>query len=407
MIYVIGIGISGAPSLAASALDIISRAALLAGGARHLGEFVGFKGARLFVTADLDVLAKAIAAAVKKGDAVVLATGDPLLYGIASFLIRRFGKAAVEIIPNVSAAQEAFARIKEDANGVFITSAHGRRGLGALVKEARREAKLAIFTDSVNTPAVISGALCKAGVGVFDVYVCEAIGAKDERIRKGTLDSVAKMRRFHPLNTMILIRTAPCPALVQRRIGIPDAAFRHRPGMITKEEIRVIALSKMDIQVDSIVWDIGSCSGSVAIEAAKLASCGYVYAIEKNAARVKDIRVNIKRLGVDNVKVIFGSAPDGLMDEEITLPDAVFVGGGGSKVGGILAFLSSRIRPGARVVATAVTLETASTVASFFKKEGWQSEITLVSIAKTRSIGELNLIGAYNPVFVISASKPC
>lgn len=407
MIYVIGIGISGAQSLASGALDIIRRARLLVGGARHLDEFLDFKGARIPVTADLDGIAKAVAAAAKKGDVAVLATGDPLLYGIAAFLIRRFGKAAIEIIPNVSVVQEAFARIKEDANGVFITSAHGRRGLGALVNEARIAAKLAIFTDSENTPSVISGALCRAGAGGFDVYVCEALGTKDERIRKGALESVAKMRRFHPLNTMILIRTAPAAAPAQRRIGIPDEAFRHRPGMITKEEIRVIALSKMDIQVESVVWDIGSCSGSVAIEAARLASSGCVYAIEKNAARVKDIRANMKRFGVDNIKVLFGSAPQAMMDEDIPAPDAVFIGGGGSKVGEILAFLSNRIKPGARVVATAVTLETAGAVTSFFKKEGWQGETTLVSLAKTRNIGELNLLGAYNPVFVIGASRPC
>lgn len=405
MIYVIGIGIKGRPSLAPDALDIIRRAALLAGGARHLAEFKDFKGAKIPVTADLDGLAKAVAKAAIQGDVAVLATGDPLLYGVAAFLIRRFGKTSVEIIPNVSVVQEAFARIKECANGVLITSAHGRRGLNEIVKEARAGAKLAIFTDTENTPAVICGALNKAGVGEFDVYVCEAVGAKDERIRKGTLGSVAKMRRFHPLNTMILIRTAPRCA--QRRIGLPDAAFRHRPGMITKEEIRVIALSKMDIQVDSVVWDVGSCSGSVAIEAAGLASSGCVYAIEKNVGRVKDIRFNMKRLGVDNVTVVSGSAPECLKDADIPAPDAVFVGGGGRRVGEILAFLSRRIRPGARVVATAVTLETAGAVTSFFSKAGWQAETVLVSLAKTRSVGELNLLGAYNPVFVISASKPC
>lgn len=407
MIYVIGIGISGASSLSPSAVEIIRRAVLLAGGIRHLAEFDDTNVAKFPVTADLDGLANAVAAAAKKGDAAVLATGDPLLYGIAAFLIRRFGKAEVEIIPNVSVVQEAFARIKEDANGVFITSAHGRRGLANLVNEARAASKLAVFTDAINTPAVISGALSKANAGGFDVYVCEAIGTKDERIRKGTLDSVAKMRGFHKLNTMILVRSSPRPAPALRRIGISDAAFKHRPGMITKEEIRVIALSKMDIQVDSVVWDIGSCSGSVAIEAGRLACSGQVYAVEKNAARVKDIRFNIKRLGVTNVEVLFGSAPQALMDDAIPLPDVVFVGGGGSKVGEILDYLSGRIRPGARVVATAVTIETASSVTSFFKKAGWQAETTLVSLAKTRNIGELNLIGAYNPVFIISASKPC
>jgi len=406
MIYVIGIGISGRASLAPAALEIIGRAGALAGASRHLAEFADFTGAKRPVTADLDRLARFISSAAKKGGAAVLATGDPLIYGVADFLIRRFGKAAVEIVPNVSVVQEAFARIKENANGVFITSAHGRRGLARLVFEGRRNAKLAIFTDGVNTPAVIARAFLREGVGAFDAYVCEAVGARDERMRRGTLESVARMRRFHPLNMMILIRTALPDVRQTCRFGIPDAAFRHRPGMITKEEIRVIALSKMDIGEDSVVWDIGSCSGSVAIEAGALAPFGAVYAIEKSAVRVRDIRANIKRFGVSNVNVICATAPQCLTDNGMPAPDAVFVGGGGSKVGAILAVVARRLRPGARVVAMAVTIETASAVTGFFKDRGWPGETTLVSIAKTRQLGELNLLGAYNPVFVISARRP-
>ncbi|OGQ60523.1 MAG: precorrin-6Y C5,15-methyltransferase (decarboxylating) subunit CbiT, partial [Deltaproteobacteria bacterium RIFCSPLOWO2_02_FULL_53_8] len=169
----------------------------------------------------------------------------------------------------------------------------------------------------------------------------------------------------------------------------------------------LIASYGTSVRPDSVVWDIGSCSGSVAIEAARLASFGRVYAVEKSAGRVKDIKANIRRFGVDNVEVLYGIAPDCLRKKDIALPDVVFVGGGGSKVGEILAFLARRIKPGARVVATAVTLETASAVTAFFNKALWQVETTLVSLAKTRNIGELNLLGAYNPVFVLSASKPC
>ncbi|MBI5886236.1 MAG: precorrin-6y C5,15-methyltransferase (decarboxylating) subunit CbiE [Deltaproteobacteria bacterium] len=406
MIYVIGIGISGRPSLAPAALEIIGRARGLAGASRHLAEFADFAGAKRPITADLDGLSRFISSVAKKGDVAVLATGDPLIYGVADFMIRRFGKAAVRIIPNVSVVQEAFALIKESANGVFITSAHGRRGLANLVDAGRRNAKLAILTDGVNTPAVIAREFLRGGAGGFDVYVCESIGMKAGRVRKGTLESVARMRRFHPLNTMILIRTASFESMRQRRIGIPDAAFRHRPGMITKEEIRVIALAKLDISEDSVIWDIGSCSGSVAIEAARLAPLGSVHAIEKSASRVRDIRANMRSLNAANVHVICASAPQCLTDKAMPPPDAVFVGGGGAKVGAILAVVARRAKPGARVVATAVTIETASVVTGFFNKRKWPVETTLVNLAKTRRLGDLNMLGAYNPVFVINARRP-
>ncbi|MBI5563190.1 MAG: precorrin-6y C5,15-methyltransferase (decarboxylating) subunit CbiE [Deltaproteobacteria bacterium] len=406
MIYIIGIGVTGRASLTGRPLDIIRNARLLVGGARHLAEFNDIEAKKTPIGKDLEGVATGIAACAKKGGVAVLATGDPTLYGIAGFLTKRFGKERVEIIPNVSVVQEAFARIKESANGVFVTSGHGHRGLSSVISDVMRHDKTAIFTDAENSPSVIAKALLEAKAGGFDAYVCEAIGSAEERITKGTLESVSRKKRFNPLNTMILIRTSPAESGGQRRIGIPDAGFRHRPGMITKEELRVIVLAKMDVRTESMVWDIGSCSGSVAIESARLAVNGRVWAVEKDARRCADIRANRKRFGASNLEVIRGVAP-GCLRADMLEPDAVFVGGGGAGITGILRDVSGRLKRGGRLVASAVTIETAHGVTAFLKDEGYEArDAALVSLAKARDAGVLSILAAHNPIFIISGVKP-
>ncbi|MBI5344230.1 MAG: precorrin-6y C5,15-methyltransferase (decarboxylating) subunit CbiE [Deltaproteobacteria bacterium] len=211
MIYVIGIGISGRHSLTKDALKTINGAGLLVGGKRHLDEFPDFSGIKVPVGADLGVAAARIRMHLKNRrgkDAVILATGDPLLFGIADFIIKRFGKGRVEIIPNLSTVQAAFARIKESSNGLKVLSAHGRGvSMDELAAEILGNDRVAIFTDPRNTPSKIAAALLRRGVNDASVYVCEALGTSGERIRKGTLATFARARKFHPLNIMIIIKS--------------------------------------------------------------------------------------------------------------------------------------------------------------------------------------------------------
>ncbi|MDP2689589.1 MAG: precorrin-6y C5,15-methyltransferase (decarboxylating) subunit CbiE, partial [Deltaproteobacteria bacterium] len=245
MIHVIGIGVNGRESLGARALGIISRAGLLAGGKRHLKEFPEFAGRTVEIKGRLDAAEQAIEKFLKsKGRGVaILATGDPLFFGIAGFIIKRFGREKVEVIPNVSSVQEAFARVKEGWAGAKVVSAHGRGAdLSKLCVEAASSGRLAVFTDPVNTPARIAKALMEAGVTGGKAYVCEALGTEDERVTGGSLKNIAVRKRFHPLNIMLFVRDS-VPPLAPRSFGIPDAEFVHSDGMITKEEIRVVTLS--------------------------------------------------------------------------------------------------------------------------------------------------------------------
>ncbi|HAO94155.1 MAG: hypothetical protein A2X93_07160 [Deltaproteobacteria bacterium GWC2_56_8] len=403
MIRVIGIGVKGRESLGKEALALISKTSLLVGGKRHLDEFPEAKAEKVLIKGGLEGIATRIERLKRGEDAVVLATGDPLLFGIASFIIKRFGKKRVLIIPNVSAVQEAFARIKEDANGVKVLSAHGRRGIESLVDEILRNDKTAVFTDDANTPATIAKALIGKSARGYRAFVVESIGAKGERVTEGGLPEIASVKTFAPLNVMILINNNRPPEKVCSP-GIPDAEFAHNGAMITKEELRVISLSKLMIKKGSVVWDIGACTGSVAIEAA-LSGAAIVYAVEKDPRRVRDIVANRKKFGADNVEVIQGLAPEclSIIKER---PGAVFVGGGGRDIGRILAYASRRLLPGGRCVVNAVTIETASRATAFFKSRKWQVELIQVSISKARDLSGLTMLSAINPVFIITGRKP-
>jgi precorrin-6Y C5,15-methyltransferase (decarboxylating) len=436
MLYIIGIGLKGRESLSQDSLKLIDRAGLLVGGARHLDEFPEFKGKKVLIRSDLARVAGAIDAYTNKGGksrkgrklstVVVLATGDPNLFGIADFLVNRFGKKRVRIVPNVSPVQEAFARIKENLNNVKVLSVHGRgEGLEGVVSEIISFGKSAVFTDRVNTPQKIARALVKRGINGFSTYVCEALGTKEERITKGSLKTIAQ-GSYHPLNVMILIRDRKSPPALgavalkpmasKSLFGIPDKEFKSSGGMITKQEIRVIALSKLLLEPESVVWDIGSGSGSVAVEAARIASSGTVYAVEKEKNRVKVIEENRQRFAIKNLKIICGTAPGCLRDGSFPRPDRVFIGGGGGRGGrggrggnglsGILSYVSRRIKKGGTIVINAVTIDTLSAAAGFFKRRGWGWDVVSVNIAKTKSVEGLDILSANNPVFIISARKP-
>ena len=428
MIYIIGIGVEGKSSLSQRALGLIEGAGALIGGRRHLACFPEFQGKKIVIGSDLNKIIKVLtphSSLLTPHYAVVLATGDPNFFGIADFIIKKIGRELVEIIPNVSAMQEAFARIKENWNDARFLSVHGRgkvrsqesgvRSQKDIIDEIVYYDKVGIFTDPDNTPARIAKALLNKDIDNYKAYVCEDLGTEQERVTAGSLKRIIK-KRFSPLNVMILIRSQESGVRGQREklrtpnpelrtlFGIPDSAFSHSKGMITKEEIRVIAISKLKLKNDSIVWDIGAGCGSISIEAALLARKGKVFAIEKEKSRAMHIEKNKKRFAISNLEIINGNAPDCL--KELPMPDAVFIGGGGEDIGKILAVCSKKLTVRGRIVVNAITLDTLKTATDFFKKSNWNSETVSVNIAKTKDIAKLQLFNAYNPIFITIGEKP-
>ncbi len=408
MIDIIGIGSGGVESLSAGALGRIDGAALLVGSKRHLDLFPDFKGTRF----EIAPLNKAVKKIKQAGSApvVVLATGDPGLFGIGGYLTKELGRTRVRIVPNVSIVQEAFARIKESWNGLKIISVHGDkatedRGVDRAADVIMRNSKTAVFTDPENTPSKIAKALIKRGAikGGYKVIVFSALGTKDERITRGSLELIAR-KKFNPLNLMVIFGPEHGAELQQSPLfGLDASEYKHTNGLITKAEVRAVTLSKLNLKPGLIVWDVGSGSGSVAIEAAGLVGSGVVYAIERQPQRIKNIEANRKRFKRVNVEIVKANAPAGL--KGLPDPDRVFVGGGGKGITGILRTVSKRLRPGGLVVVNAVTIETIAKSTRFFKENKWPFEIVSINISRGRSVAGVTVMDAENPVSVITAGR--
>lgn len=409
-IDIVGVTDGGARSLTAETAALVERADLLCGGERQLAFFPTHPARRLALRGDLAALAACLrdeAAAGRR--VVVLASGDPLLYGIAGTLRRYLPAGRLRVHPNVSAVQLAWARVAEPWHDAGLVSVHGRP-LDPVVAAARRHDKLAVLTDDVHTPAAVARALLAAGLPDRRAVVCERLGGPDERIVDTTLTALPD-QAFDPLNVLLLLppvarRTGP-PWRGGWVPGLPDDTFARRmprAGLITKREVRVLGLAALglDGSVD-VVWDVGAGSGSVAIEAALLLPAARVYAIERDPDSVPLIEENRTRFGAVNVTIVAGEAPGACA--ALPPPDAVFVGGSGGQLAAILALALARLRPGGRLVVNLATLEGLRVAQEALTTGGLRPEVTQVSVARGTAVGELTRLTALNPVFIVAGVK--
>jgi len=334
-INIVGIGDDGLEGLTTPARQLVQQAELLVGPKHALAAAASTKAEKLEIGSDLDAVVKKIEAAANK-KVVVLTAGDPLFYGTARYLCDRLGKDRFEVTPHVSSMQLAFARVKENWDDAYLTSL-ATQPLELVVEKARTAAKVGLFTTDAAPPAAVAKAMLDRKIDYFTAYVCENLGSPDERVTHEELAEIAK-QEFSPLNVLILVRKPGVPdrppAMMGRRLfGNPDEEFlqsQPKRGLLTPAEVRAIALSILDIGPTSTVWDVGAGSGSVAIEAAQIASGGRVYAIEMDPEDYALIASNAERFGVRNLTPILGKAPEAWAG--LAAPDAVFVGGTGRQV---------------------------------------------------------------------------
>ncbi len=393
-VWVVGITDAGAASLTAEASAIVERAELLCGGERHLAFFPDHPGERFTIKANVDALVERLAD--ERRTTVVLASGDPDCFGIGPLLRERLGER-VTIVPNLSSAQLAFARLGIAWQDAVILSAHGRP-LDAILPLALVAEKVAILTDGRNTPAVIARALLEAGDDArADVF--EHLAGPRERHVSGTLWELVD-ESFAALNVLVLRRdrARPWP------LGLPDDAFAHRGGMITKAEVRAVSLAKLRLRERATVWDVGAGCGSVAIEASTLARRGAVYAVERDPAQRDYLHENRRRFGAGNVVIVEGMAPAALA--ELPDPDAVFIGGSGGELAAILTVAMARLRPDARIVANLATLEHLMALLQTAGAAGWPTEVVQVAAARGTEIAGGTRFAALNPVFIVTLCRP-
>ncbi len=406
-LVVIGIGHDGAAGLSQAALAHIHRASVLAGGARHLAFFPDWRGERVLIDANLKRVMQQLSAAYQRAKTVVLASGDPLFYGIGRTLTAHFPPESLCFIPHVSSVQLAFARLKISWHDAHIVSLHGRPMDALLPALHQQAAKIALFTDAANHPAAIAHFLLDHGHADYDLSVCEELGGEAERVTQWQPQDMGDTT-FSPLNIVILRRqpkatpTIPTASALPL-IGVPEPHFAHRAGMITKREIRLLTLGYLALHDGNVLWDIGAGSGSVALEAARLSPSLRIYALEKAADAFAHIVENARALDTPHVQPVHGEAPEALAP--LPDPDAVFIGGSGGRLPDIVATVADRLRPGGRVVMNCITLENFNLGWTLFNTAPWRAQATSVQLSHTASLGAMHRFASDSPITIIQATK--
>jgi precorrin-6Y C5,15-methyltransferase (decarboxylating) len=408
-LVIVGIGDDGLAGMTESARRVVSESDFILGAPSTLRLLEGVGGKKLPLEADMPAVLRQVREALEAQRPVLVSGGDPLFYGVARYLCDRLGKEQFEVVPHVSSMQLAFARVKESWEDAYLTSLAGRP-LEAVVDRIRTAEKVGLFSGDEHPPGRVARALLDRGIDYFRAYVCENLGSPDERVTQAELADLVGLE-FDPLNVLILVRKPNRPDQASRGgryrlFGNADDAFAQslpKRGLITQAEVRSIALAQLDIRPESVVWDIGAGSGSVAIEAAQLAHRGTVYAIEPEPADVSLIEANAETFGVPNVRPVAGRAPDvlaGLPD-----PDAIFVGGTGRQVEPVLSSAYARLAPGGRMAVNVATIDGLATAHATLKRLA--GEVQVWNIAIARGIDQLDRVRfeAINPTFLLAVTK--
>lgn len=405
-ITLVGIGDDGCVSLTSRAVNAVMKAGVLVGGARHLEFFPQFQGEKIVLKDGLSSVLDRVAELAEEQNVCVVASGDPMFFGIGGLVIKRLGAEHVEILPQPSSVQWAFARAGLKWDDATFLSLHGRSAEGFLTR-LKRHAKVAILTDEVRSPPVLTRRMTEHGETAWIAWVCENLGGPDERVRRFTVEDLAGCQDIGPLNVLLLVRSdpswrAPCtiPFLHE------DAFAKRMPkkGLITKREVRLLSLAAMGIRPDSVIWDIGAGSGSVSVEAGLLAPEGRVYAVEVDQEGVEMCRENLRAHAVDNVRVIAGRAPEVLADLEP--PDAVFVGGSKGSIEEIIDIVIDRLQPGGHLVVNAITLENVGETYQALRRRGLVPEVTLLQISRAEPLAHYLRYEALNPIQIFAVEKP-
>lgn len=362
---VVGIGAEGWAGLTAAARDALARAAVVLGGPRQLDLLPpDVRAERVAWPTPLLPALPALVAAHRDRGLAVLATGDPMWFGIGSSLAQLLGPEQLRVLPHASAMSLACARLGWPVESVEIVSAVGRplETLHPAVQPGRR---VLVLTAGRSAAADVAALLTARGYGPSRVVVLARLGATDERIVAGT--AAGWHAEHDPLAVVALecIAEAGRTAL-PRSPGLPDDAFEH-DGQLTKREVRAVTLAALAPVPGQLLWDVGAGSGSVSIEWMRVHPASRAVAIEPRADRRERIERNASALGVPGLGIVPGAAPEAL--DGLPAPDAVFVGGGVT-VPGVLDACLAALRPAGRLVANGVTVEAETLLADVHAKLG-------------------------------------
>lgn len=393
-VWLVGAG-CGTASLTLQAREAIEQAELLIGAKRLLETAPSENAARIAEYrpgAILDAL-------LERGPerACVLLSGDSGFYSGAAGLLPRLRARGIEceVLPGISSLQAFSAALGRPWQDWRLCSAHGE-GCDC-IREVMQGRPVFFLTSGAQGARDICRTLTEAGLGALPVYAGEALGTEKEKITAGTAREFAG-RDFGALNVLL---AEAAPVLPRRTPGIPDGEFLRGDVPMTKQYIRAAVLAELAVRPEDVCWDIGAGTGSVSVELAMHAAA--VWAVERDPEALELARRNRERFRAWNLRLKEGTAPEALAD--LPAPDAVFVGGSGGRLKEILEAVDTAA-PAARVCVSAIALETLHEAAQTLRGLGRHVEISQISVSRSSAAGNLHLLLARNPVFLVLGERP-
>jgi precorrin-6Y C5,15-methyltransferase (decarboxylating) len=396
-IVVVGIGADGWDGLGQS-----SRAALL-----EAGEIVGSERQLALLPADVRAarrpwpspLEPLLDELVEREDPVcLLASGDPMLHGIGATLARRVAPERLRIHPHPSAFSLACARLCWPEAEVALVSAVGRPAatVARLLQPRRR---LVVYATGRHGAGAIARVLCERGFGPSRFVVLEQLGGGHERVLESTAERWGE-RTADPLHAVAIdCACEPGAPLLARTPGLPDDAYEH-DGQLTKRHVRAVTLAALRPTPGALLWDVGAGSGSIGIEWLRIEPNARAVAVERDEDRALRARANALRLGVPQLELVHGRAPEALC--ELDGPDAIFIGGG-LTTPGVVERCWHSLAPGGRIVANAVTLEGERMLTNAAGRYG--GELVRIELSHVEPLGTFHAWRSQLPVVQWSAHK--
>lgn len=402
-IYIIGISEC---VLSQSQRKLVEKCSLLVATGRLREMAADFSG-RIRSVTPLDQAITEIRSSLTTGNVAVLASGDPLFYGIGRRLLAEFGNEQIEILPALSAIQRACALFKIPWDDAVIESLHGRQSVhipGLLLQNE----KTIVFTDQNNSPQIIAVKINKylQSIGDIDLIekitfsVAENIGLPNENVFTGSLEETTKIN-FSPLNILYL----QLPHLQAQKqtsfcFGLTEDEISHSRGLITKNEVRAVTLHQLQLPRQSIFWDIGAGSGSISIEAARTNPRLTVYAVEHKEEELHNIKENIRRYGCFNVIPVSGRAPEVLAN--LPAPDRVFIGGSSGSLADIVRLVAGRLTADGRLVINGVIKKTITTAPQYMREAGFTVTRSVINVSRK---SKNNTVQNFNPITIMAGTR--
>jgi len=393
----VGIGEDGYAGLGEAARLALSEAQCIVGGARQLALLPADLPGQHELWPSPFSLEPVLA---RRGTSVcVLASGDPLFYGVGASLARQLPAEELRVFPAPSSVSLAAARLGWPLQEVTVLSLVARP-LAALQAQVFPGARLLLLSSDGDSPAAVAELLRARGFGLSRLTVLEHLGGASERRIDG-LASDWVQTRVADLNLLAVECEAGRDArLLPLTPGLPDDAYQH-DGQLTKRDVRAITLARLAPQPGELLWDVGAGCGSIGIEWMRAHPSCRAIAIEADAGRQTHIQHNRDALGVPALQLVAGRAPEALA--ELSAPDAIFIGGGVT-IPGVLEQCWASLKPGGRLVANAVTLQSEAALVAWREQVG--GELTRISVAQAQPLGGFDTWRSALPITLLEVRKP-